>query len=103
MPSVHPRDWLSICLGYWLFTSRFLWLHSAPQFLNAWLVSIVYTSLAVAAVGFQSVRSANQALAVWLFVSAWLLPRLSEATLWNNLFVALAMAAVTTSKGHSAR
>ncbi|HKP55411.1 MAG TPA: SPW repeat protein [Polyangiales bacterium] len=58
-------------------------------------MSVFYTSLAVAAIGFPLMRNAKQALAVWLFASAWLLPRASEATLWNNLLVALAMAAIS--------
>ena len=95
MRPVHPLHWFSFSLGCWLFTSRFLWPHSAPQFVNAWLVSVFYSSLAIAAIGFPLVRSAKHMLAIWLFASAWLLPRASEATLWNNLLVALAMVAFT--------
>lgn len=95
MRPVHPLHWLGFLLGCWLHTSRFLWPHSAPQFVNTWLVSVFYTSLVLAAIGFPLMRRAEQVLAAWLFVSAWLLPRASEATLWNNLLVALVMAAVT--------
>ena len=95
MRPVHPLHWIGFSLGCWLYTSRFLWPHSQPQFVNTWLVSVFYTSLVIAAIGVPLIRSANQVLAAWLFASAWLLPRASEATLWNNLLVALAMAAIT--------
>ena len=95
MSFVHPLPLLSFLAGYWLFISRLLWPHSAPQFVNAELVSVLYTSFAVAAIGFPLFRRGKQLLAFWLFASAWLLPRLSDATLWNNLLVGLAMAVIS--------
>jgi hypothetical protein len=82
-------------LGLWLFVSRFLWPHSPLQFANTWIVSIVYTSLGVAALGFPGVRYLNALVALWLCVSAFALPRIAQATLWNNLFIAIAMLATT--------
>jgi hypothetical protein len=86
-----PIHWFSLSLGGWLFVSRFAWAHSESQFANTWLVSVVYTSLAVAAVGLPRVRYLNLIVALWLLVSVWILPRAADATLWNNLSVALGM------------
>ncbi len=94
MPLEQPIQWLSLTLGSWLFVSRFAWGHSEPQFTNTWLVSVLYISLVVAAIGLPSVRYANVVVGLWLFVSAWVLPRQADATLWNNVLVSLAMIAV---------
>lgn len=89
-----PIQWFSLLLGAWLFASRFAWTHSAIQFANTGVVSVLYTALAAAALGVPRVRYVNVAVAVWLFASAWLLPRAAEATLWHNVAVSIAMAAV---------
>jgi hypothetical protein len=86
--SVHG---FSLMLGAWLFVSRFAWVHSDPQFANTWLVAVVYTSLAVAAIGSPSIRYAKLVVALWLFASVWIVPRYAEETLWNNLVVSIGM------------
>jgi hypothetical protein len=40
-------------------------------------------------------RYLNTVLAVWLFISAWALPTLSIATVWNNVLVAIAIFVVS--------
>ena len=94
MASEQPLHWLNLILGAWLFLSRFVWTHSAAQFVNACVVSVLYTSVATAALGNPRVRYANLALAAWLFLSAWLLPRAADATLWHNVALSVAMFAV---------
>jgi hypothetical protein len=94
MYPVQPMLLWSLTLGPWLFISRFMWTHSAAQFTNAGVVSVVYTGVATAALGNPRIQHANSILASWLFVSAWLLPRAADATLWHNLVVSLAMIAI---------
>lgn len=91
MTAEQPIQWLSLILGAWLFASRFAWTHSAMQFANVGVVAVLYTSLATATIGVPRVRYLNIAVAAWLFVSAWLLPRAADATLWHNVVVSLAM------------
>lgn len=86
-----PLQWFSLILGAWLFLSRFVWVHSPAQFENACVVSILYTSIAAAALGNPRVHYANLLLAAWLLVSAWLLPRAADMTLWHNIAVAITM------------
>lgn len=64
-----------IAVGAWLFASAFVWPHSMPQFNNAWvsgLLVIVFATLAMAA--FDWGRYLNAVIAVWLFVSSFVLP-----------------------------
>lgn len=96
MTAEQPLQWFSLILGAWLFLSRFVWAHSAAQFANACVVSVLYTSLATAALGNPRVGYANVIPAVWLFLSAWLLPRAADATLWHNVALSIAMFAVAT-------
>ena len=91
---VSPLSWLSLFIGQWLFVSQFSWAHSAAQAANTAIVAIVYTSVAVASVGFPRMRSALVFVAAWLLISAFALPRENDATLWNNAAVALAMLAI---------
>lgn len=83
--------WVNVMLGVWLFFSAFFWHHAQRQFNNAWVVGIAVMILATMAVRFDELRLANLVLAVWLFVSLWLLPRDSSVTLWNNLAASVAM------------
>lgn len=81
----------NMLLGAWLFLSSFLWLHTAPQHNNAWVVGLI--AVIAAAIGFAvpAVRYVNTALAVWLFFSIWILPRANLATTWNSVIVGLIM------------
>jgi hypothetical protein len=87
--AMRPVSWLNVGLGFWLYESRFFWVHSPEQFANTAIVAIVHTSFAVAAIGCPAVRYADAALALWLSASLLVLPRLADATLWNNLFVSI--------------
>jgi hypothetical protein len=78
-------------LGTWLFLSSFFWQHSRPEFMNAWIVGLLIMAFATASLWVPPIRFANTALAMWLFVSSWLLPRVSEGTFWNHWLVAIAV------------
>jgi hypothetical protein len=98
MIAEQPLQWFSLILGAWLFLSRFVWTHSAAQFANACIVAVLYTSLATAALGNPRVRYANVIIAAWLFLSAWLLPRAQDATLWHNVALSIAMIGVAIAQ-----
>lgn len=78
----------NLTLGAWLVVSAFLWPHSQQQFTNAWLVGLLVAAVALLGVWVPSVRYVNTVLAVWLFVSSWILPRASTGTIWNHVLVA---------------
>lgn len=82
----------NIILGAWLFISAFLWPHTSAQFNNAIIVGLLAIVFAVVAMaGYVWARYANAALAGWLFLSTLFLPRISTATLWNHILVAVAV------------
>lgn len=86
--------WIGMLLGLWQFASKLLWQHSSQQFMNAQVVAVALTAFSAATLGLPGMRYANVLVAIWLFASAWILPRLADATLWNNVLVASAMLAV---------
>lgn len=97
-----PR-WVNIGLGAWLVISSFLWKHSAAQFHNGWLVGAAAAVFAAIALRSDLIRYVNTVVATWLFISAWVLPVVSQATFWNNLLVAVAMFAIACSPGGRGR
>ncbi|HVZ32829.1 MAG TPA: SPW repeat protein [Polyangiaceae bacterium] len=80
---------LNIILGVWLFISAFLWVHTTPQFNNAWVVGVLTAGAAALAMAAPGARYLNTALAVWLFISTWALPLTNRATAWNNVIVSV--------------
>jgi hypothetical protein len=80
-------------IGAWLLLSAFVWTHTQPQFRNAIVVGVMAIVVAVSAAAKPPVRYLNTILGVWLFLSAWLLPRMSVATMWNHLLVGAALTA----------
>jgi hypothetical protein len=89
-PHFSPRH-VNVVVGIWLFVSANLWRHSVGQFNNTWLLGVIATVAAVAALSVDAVRYVNVALAIWLFASAWLLPVRDPLTFWNDLIIALVM------------
>lgn len=86
---------INIALGIWLFISAFLWRHSQGQFTNTWVVGALCVLFALLAIWAPVVRYLNTILAIWLFVSAWAIPAVSVATVWNNAIVAIAILVVS--------
>jgi len=83
---------LNAVLGLWLFFTPFLWRHTMTQRWNAWVVGFLAVTDTLAQLsGQKGARYANAALGVWLIISAFLLPRLQTATLWNGMLVGFAM------------
>jgi zinc transporter ZupT len=79
---------LNLVVGAWLFVSAFAWLHTDPQYNNAWVVGMLSMAAAAAAIAMPAFRYLNTALSVWLFASVWILPRESMTTAWNSMIVA---------------
>lgn len=82
---------LNIGLGVWLFISAYLWMHSVPQFNNAWIVGALMVVISGIAMAAPNLRFFNTALAVWLFISAFALSALVAATVWNSVIVSIAV------------
>lgn len=90
---------LNIVLGVWLFISAFVWMHTGPQFNNAWIVGALTVVIGGIALAAPNVRFFNTALAVWLFISAFALPTLMAATVWNSVIVAIAVFVLSLVSG----
>ncbi|WP_437586538.1 SPW repeat domain-containing protein [Sorangium sp. So ce1000] len=86
---------INIALGIWLFISAFLWRHGRGEFTNTWVVGALCVLFALIALWAPRARYATAILAVWLFVSAWTIPVLLMATVWNNALVAVAILVVS--------
>lgn len=86
---------LNVLIGVWLFISAFAWHHSFAQFTNTWILGVLCVVFALVAMQYPWVSYLNTALAVWLFLSAILLPRINTATTWNNLICAIAIFVVS--------
>lgn len=74
----------TILLGLWLFMSTFLWRHHPDQVINNWFCGLFTITFAATAIAQPMARYLTAAMAIWLFISAWVLPTLSAATVWSN-------------------
>lgn len=95
---------MNLSLGLWLFLSSFLWPHSTPQLVNAWIVSILAVTAALAGLeGRHRDRYLNLALGVWLLLSSVLLPGTDVATAVNHVLVGAGLAAFASMEriGHA--
>ena len=91
---------ISALAGLWLLISAFAWPHTSDQMNNSLIVGVLaIIAAAVAAFVMQEGRYANTALSVWLFISAFVLQTVSNATLWNNVIVAIVMFACSLVPG----
>jgi uncharacterized membrane protein len=88
----HSGPWpryLTILLSVWLFISAFAWMHTAPSRTNTWIVAVLLVLSALSTITAPAMRWFNMALSVWLFISTLAFPHVTNATLWNNLIVAV--------------
>ena len=81
---------VSIILSVWLFVSSFVWVHTGVQFTNTWIVGVVGVAFALLTMVSSVFRYLNTLLALWLFISVFVLPT-DTATGWNNALVAIAL------------
>lgn len=80
--------YVNIIAGAWLFTSAFLWQHSAPSRMNNWVVGGLIMVFAAIGLLLPMARILNSVLSIWLFFSALAVFHLMGAALWNNLIMA---------------
>jgi hypothetical protein len=78
-----------------LFVSAFLWPDQRPRLTNTWVCGVLCVTFAIAGMGLSWARHLNSALAVWLFVSAWALPTVHVAALWNSILCSIAIFVVS--------
>jgi hypothetical protein len=92
-----PMDLLlfNAVLGAWLFLSAFLWPHSQPALVNAWVVGALLTGAGALAGRSAKARAFCGALALWLVVSAFFIPKLTEFTFWHDAAIGLAALVIT--------
>jgi len=77
-----------IYLGAWLFLTTFFWRHSPEHIVNAGAIGVLSIALGyIAYRGHTWARWIVAALAVWLFVSVWILPGGTAAMVVNHLTV----------------
>lgn len=81
--------YLNALLGAWLFSSTYLWQHTANARSNTWIVGFLMAFTAVVALDTPAVRWFNTALAVWLALSTLAMSDIRPTTVWNNLIVAV--------------
>jgi hypothetical protein len=94
-PEAH--GWMGLAISTWQYLSHLLWQHSPAQYSNAFAVAVISTAFYAAAFGTPALAYANAVVGIWLFSSSWMLPRLAQATLWNNLIVSAAMIGVAAA------
>ena len=94
---------LNVALGAWLFISAFAWRHSQAQMTNTWILGILCAAFAIVSMAVPRVRHLNSLLAIWLFISAWALPTVKMATVWNNSLVAIAVFVLSLVPATTAR
>src|SRR5690348_2294262 len=90
---------VTVLLGVWLFISAFAWPHAPEQLTNTWICGVVCVVAALVAVGWSPGRYFNTLLALWLLISAWVLPTHEVLTVWNNVAVAIAMLVLSLVPG----
>jgi hypothetical protein len=95
--------YVNMALATWLLFSAFLWPHTRADFLAPTLVGLVVVLAAPFAIGAPNVRYVNTVMGLLLAASAFVLPRLTFATAWNDAVVGLAIAAVSLLGPHHAR
>jgi hypothetical protein len=86
---------LNVACGAWLFGSAFQWAHSTPQFQNVVMVGFLVAAFALVALVVPFARYVNSLLAGWLLISAFALPSLHRATVYNSLLLGIAIFVVS--------
>jgi hypothetical protein len=83
--------YLNVALGAWLYYSAALWSPTFAEFNNARIVGLLVAACAAVALLLPLARCVNTVLAMWLFFSAFALPALAAAPMYNSMAVAVAV------------
>lgn len=84
-----PARTLGLILSLWLFVSAFAFPRTPASMTNAWVVGLLGAVSSVAGMHAVRARFVATALSAWLLAAAFMLPRRSPLTLWNDLAVAV--------------
>ena len=87
--------YVNIALGIWLVVSTYLWRHSSAQLANVWISGLIVARFAAVGMTVPRIRFFNTAVGVWLILSVLILPRVSNATAWNNALVGAVITVVS--------
>jgi len=92
-----------LALAAWLFASAFLLPHSDATAWNAIITGVLVAAVALvsfAAPGRPGLRFGNALLAVWLLITAILMPHVSLGTMLHDIFIGMLLSsAVIFSSG----
>lgn len=96
---------VNLAFGVWLFVSTFLWPHAELQENNTRVIGILIAVNALLTFVLPDMRWMNAVLAVWLVLSAFVLPTAHSLTIWNAVFVGVIvfLAAITPGTGLTRR
>jgi hypothetical protein len=79
-----PARIANIVVGTWLFFSIFILPSSASQGYNAMVCGVLAVGFAALAIAQPGARWLNTVLGAWVLISAWFLPNVSSAMMWND-------------------
>jgi len=80
---------LNLLLGVWLFISAFVWPHTVAARTNTWILGVLIVVFALIAMAQPMARWLNTLAAIWLFFSTLAISHMSQATVINNIIVAI--------------
>jgi hypothetical protein len=83
---------LNVLVALWLIISAFMWPHSTFQIANTLVCGFLALALAIAGLYDDRAGYLSAVLSAWLFASSVVaMGAPSQATLWNNTLVAIAI------------
>lgn len=80
---------LNLLIGVWLFISAFVWPHTVAARTNTWILGVLIVVFALIAMAQPMARWLNTLAAIWLFFSTLAISHMSQATVINNIIVAI--------------
>lgn len=78
-------------IAIWLFATAFMWPHAHLAKEVTIIAAVLTFGLSILSMYVRGARHLNAVVAVFLFLSALTLPALTQATVWNNAIVAIAI------------
>jgi hypothetical protein len=80
---------INLLLGVWLFISAFVWPHTVHSRANTWILGVLIAIFSLLATTQPNARWLNTLAAIWLFFSSLAIFHTTQATVWNNVIVAI--------------
>jgi hypothetical protein len=101
-----PYLWARIVnffIGVWLFISAFVWPHTASSMTNTWILGVLIAVFALIGMAQPSARWLNTLASIWLFFSTLSIFHSNQATVWNNVIVAIVVFVLSFVGGYAER